>query len=78
MSTISIRLPESLHKKIKELSKKEGVSMNQLVNSAVSEKVSAILTAEYLTARGEHGSRDEYDRVLSKVPDEEPEAQDRL
>jgi len=40
--------------------------------------VSAILTAEYLTARGEHGSREQYDRVLSKVPDEAPEKQDRL
>jgi len=78
MSTLSIRLPESLHKKIKELSEKEGVSMNQLINSAVSEKVSAILTAEYLVARGQRGSREKYDRVLSKVPDVEPEEQDQL
>jgi len=38
MSTLSVRLPDSIHKKIKELAKKEGVSMNQLINSAVSEK----------------------------------------
>lgn len=37
MSTLSIRLPDSLHEKIKELAKKEGISMNQLINSAVSE-----------------------------------------
>jgi len=78
MSTLSIRLPESLHKKIKELSEKEGVSMNQLINSAVSEKVSAILTAEYLEARGKRGSLEKYDRVLSKVPDTEPDEQDQL
>jgi len=78
MSTLSIRLPESLHKKIKELSEKEGVSMNQLINSAVSEKVSAILTAEYLEARGARGSRAKYECVLSKVPDAEPEKQDKL
>ena len=78
MSTLSIRLPESLHKKIKELSEKEGVSMNQLINSAVSEKVSAILTAEYLEARGARGSQAKYDRVLSKVPDADPEEQDHL
>jgi len=77
MSTLSIRLPESLHNKIKELSEKEGVSMNQLINSAVSEKVSAILTAEYLEARGQRGSREKYDRVLSKVPDVEPDERDQ-
>lgn len=78
MSTISIRLPESIHKKIKELAKKEGVSMNQLVNSAVSEKVSAILTAEYLEARGVQGSRARFEQILNSVPDEEPDEQDKL
>ena len=78
MSTMSIRLPESIHKKIKELAEQEGVSMNQLVNSAVSEKVSAILTAEYLEARGVRGSRGQYEQVLDKVPDVAPDEQDQL
>ena len=78
MSTMSIRLPESIHKKIKDLAEKEGVSMNQLVNSAVSEKVSAILTAEYLEARGEGGRREKYEQVLDKVPDVPPDEQDQL
>ena len=78
MSTMSIRLPESIHKKMKELAEKEGVSMNQLVNSAVSEKVSAILTAEYLEARGAHGRREKYEQVLNKVPDVAPDEQDQL
>ena len=30
MSTMSVRLPASLHKRIKELAEKEGVSMNSL------------------------------------------------
>jgi len=78
MSTLSIRLPESIHRKIKELAEKEGVSMNQLVNSAVSEKISAILTAEYLDPRGKRGSREQFEQVLSKVPDKEPEEGDQL
>lgn len=48
MSTLSVRLPDSMHEKIKELAKKEGVSMNQLINSAVSEKLSALMMVEYL------------------------------
>lgn len=78
MSTLSVRLPDSMHKKIRELAKKEGVSMNQLINSAVSEKLSALLTEEYLKERGKLGSREKFENVLSKVPDEEPEERDKL
>ncbi|GAA5523000.1 type II toxin-antitoxin system HicB family antitoxin [Aliifodinibius salicampi] len=78
MSTLSIRLPDSMHEKIKELAKKEGISMNQLINSAVSEKLSALMTVEYLKERGELSSRDKFEQVLSKVPDEEPDERDKL
>jgi hypothetical protein len=36
------------HNKIRELAKKENVSMNQLINSAITEKLSALMTVEYL------------------------------
>jgi hypothetical protein len=67
-----------MHEKIKELAKKEGVSMNQLINSAVSEKLSALMTVEYLKERGELGSREKFEHVLSKVPDNEPDERDQL
>ncbi len=76
MSTLSIRLPKSVHEKIKELAKKEGVSINQLINSAVSEKISALITVEYLEKRGGLGSRKKFDAVLSKIAADEPEEYD--
>ncbi len=78
MSTISLRLAESLHERIRELAEREGVSINQLINSAVAEKLSAILTEEYLESRAKHGSRRKFDGALSKVRDVEPDAADRL
>ena len=48
MSTLSIRLPNSLHRQLKELSGKEGISINQFISSAVGEKMAALMTAEYL------------------------------
>ena len=78
MSTLSLRLPESLHRKIKELAVREGISINQLISTAVAEKMSALLTAEMLEKRARRGSRDKFDRVLSKIPDVEPEGEDRL
>ena len=78
MSTLSIRLPKSMHEKIKELAKKEGVSINQLINSAVSEKISALMTVDYLEQRGELSSRGKFEHVLSKVAAKEPEEYDRI
>ena len=78
MSSISLRLSESLHKRIRELAKKEGVSINQLINSALAEKVSALMTVEYLEERAKRGSRSRFERALSKVKDMDPQEEDRI
>jgi len=67
-----------VHKRIRELARREGISINQLINSAVAEKISALLTREYLEERARSGSRTEFDRILAKVRDSEPEPDDRL
>jgi predicted DNA-binding protein len=73
MSTLSVRFPESLHKRLKEMAKKEGVSMNQFITLAVSEKVSTLLTVDYLKERSQRGDRKAFEKLLEKVPDTEPE-----
>jgi hypothetical protein len=75
---LSLRLPNSLHRQLRELAKKEGVSINQLISTAVAEKVSALLTHEYLDTRAARGDRSAYDAVLARVPDEEPAESDVL
>ena len=78
MSTISLRLSESLHKRVRELAKEEGVSINQLITTALAEKLSALLTEDYLTSRAERGNRRGFDRALSKVRDTEPGKEDEI
>jgi predicted transcriptional regulator len=78
MSTMSLRLPESLHRKLRELAKREGISINQLATMAVAEKISALMTEEYLAQRASRGSRKKYRRVLSKVPGREPDQGDEV
>lgn len=78
MSTLSVGLPDSLHKKLKELAEQEGVSMNQLITLAVSEKMFALLTVDYLKERAERGSRKSFEEIMSEVPDVEPEEYDKL
>ena len=67
MSTISLRLPESLHRQVRELAQREDISINQLIATALAEKMSALMTSEYLAARADRGSRKKFDRVLKKV-----------
>jgi predicted transcriptional regulator len=78
MSTLSVRLPESLHKKIKELAEKEGVSMNQFITLAVSEKMSALLTIDYLKERAENAGEQKFKNIMDQVPNVEPEEYDKL
>ncbi len=78
MSSITVRLPDSLHQKIREVAKKDGVSINQFISSAAGEKLSAILTVDYLKSRAKKGKRSDFDKVLKKVPDREPLEWDRI
>lgn len=78
MSTMSLRLPESLHRRLRDVAEREGISMNQFVATAVAEKMSALLTEGYLEERARRGNREQYEAALAEVPDVEPEAQDRL
>lgn len=78
MSTISLRLPDSLHNSVRELAEKENVSINHLITLALAEKLSALMTEEYLVERARRGNRERFQRALARVPDAEPDDQDRL
>ncbi|CAN5798151.1 toxin-antitoxin system HicB family antitoxin [soil metagenome] len=78
MSAISLRLPDSLHEQARKLAKKERVSINQLITLAVAEKVSALMTEDYLEERAKLGNREKFERAMSKVAKVEPEDFDQL
>lgn len=72
MSALSLRLPDSIHRHIKDIAKREGVSINQLIATAVSEKISAILTEEYLITRAQRARPEALNMILDRVSDREP------
>ena len=78
MSTISLRLPDSLHATARDLARKERVSLNRFITLALTEKVSALMTEEYLAARAARGDRARFEKALAQVADVEPEEHDRL
>jgi hypothetical protein len=78
MSTVSLRLSESLHKSVRATAKKEGVSINQLITTALAEKLSALLTEEYLANRASRGSRKKFKKALAKIQDTKPDPMDAI
>ena len=78
MRALSLRLPDSLHRKLCEVAEREGVSINQLISSAVAEKMSALMTEEFLGARAKGASRRKFEAVLAKIPDVQAHESDRI
>jgi uncharacterized protein (DUF1778 family) len=78
MSTISIRLPESLHAGIREAARREGISINQFIASAAGEKLAAWATEEYLATRARRGDRGKFEAALDRVPDRKPDPEDTI
>jgi hypothetical protein len=73
MSQVSLRLPDSLHREVKLLAKRENTSANQLITLAVAEKVSALKTLEWIEQRARRApSPERFAELLAKAPDVEP------
>ena len=72
MSAVSLRISDSIHRRVREMAQLEGVSINQLITSALVEKLSSLRAEEYLAQRAARGSRAKFDAVLSKVRDAAP------
>ncbi len=78
MGTLSLRLPEFIHRHIRDIAKAEGVSINQLISSAITEKISAIMTEEYLKKRANRANIKDMEAVLNKVSKRVPLEGDEL
>lgn len=66
-SNFALRLQPSLMEEAKRVARAEGVAVNQLINVAVAEKVSALRTEEYFAERAERGSVPKALRILKRA-----------
>lgn len=88
MGALTVRLPDSLHDRLRDLAEQEGISMNQFVMLATAEKVSALdarSQLKYLENRGERESEEaktspeeRLRSMLDRAPDQDPAEDDRL
>ena len=75
---LSLRLSESLAINLKEFAKKESISMNQFIATAIAEKMATLQTYDYLKEREKRGNLSHFKQILSKVKDNEPEEFDKF
>ncbi len=78
MSIVQVQIPDSLHKSLSDLAGRDGISIDQFISTAIAEKLSALMTENYLKDRARRGERAKYEAILAKVPDVEPEPYDKI
>ena len=66
-SNFALRLQPSLLEELRKAAEVEGVALNQLINVAVAEKVSALRTVDYFRERGRRADRAETLRILDRA-----------
>ncbi len=71
-SNVALRLQASLLEEAKRVAESEGVALNQLINVAVAEKLSALRTEEYFRERADRANVKRAKRVLKRAGRNKP------
>jgi len=71
-SNYALRLLPSLKAAAERLAEREGTSLNQLINMALAEKLSALETEDFFRRRAAQGSEPSFRRFLNEALDEPP------
>ena len=66
MRRSNVALRPSLLEEVRRVSEAEGVALNQFINVAVAEKLSALRTEEYFRERAERGDVERAKRLLTR------------
>ncbi len=66
-SNVALRLQSSLLEEARRVAESEGVALNQFINVAVAEKLSALRTEEYFRERSSRGDVSHAKRLLSRA-----------
>lgn len=66
-SNVALRLQASLLEEARRVAEAEGVALNQFINVAVAEKLSALRTDDYFRERAQRGDVGRAKRILKRT-----------
>jgi len=78
MTALTVRLPNSVHQKVRELAERDEISVNQFIAAAVSEKMASVMTLDYLKLEASKANRSDFDRFMKLAPNAPAAAGDQL
>ena len=73
--TLSVTVPDPLFQKVTQLAARQNVSVERLIASALAQQIACWERVERMAARG---NREGFLEAMSKVPDVDPDPEDRL
>ena len=74
----ALRLPVSLKAEAEKVAREDGTTLNQLINTALAEKLSALRTEEFFRERRARADMKAFDRIMARKTGEPPRAEDEL
>ncbi len=77
-SNYALRLLASLKAEAEKVAAAEGTTLNQFINVAVAEKLSALRTASYFKERADRADLDAFARLLENAGSEPPRPGDEV
>ena len=60
MRTLSMRIPDSYHTRVKELLKIDNISINQCITASIDEKLTVLQAENYREQQASKGSREKF------------------
>ncbi len=71
-AVIQLRLPHSIKAAVARLAKQDGVSMNQMIATAVAEKVAVLEAVTFFEDRAKRADYGAFDRIMDRAGGETP------
>ena len=78
MAKLQLRLPESIHSKVRKIANKENISINQLLVNSISNEVIRYETIQFFADRSRDFEEQHFLDALKEIPAAEPPKLDRL
>lgn len=77
-TSVTVRLPESVRRRVESLAAREGITVEQFIASATGEKLAVWVSLDQLREEAARGQADDIHQFLAAVPDAAPEPSDQL
>jgi hypothetical protein len=78
MKAIQVRIPDTIHHKLKELAKEEGISINNFIVSSISNEVIRQETRDFFKKASAYFNPKDFAEALAAIPDGPVSESDRL